>query len=55
VLQLGEALQGKRNALFREFDHLGVGVASGGPTLYIGGLGPPDIDFVVVDDAHGLH
>lgn len=54
VLQFGRALQGERDALFRELDHLDVGLASGGPALYVGGLSPPAVSFVVMEDSYGF-
>lgn len=55
MLQSGVMAEGKGNALIGQLDDLRVGVASGGPALNIGRLGPPAIVLMVVDDTHGLH
>src|ERR1700760_4459026 len=49
------APEGKLDALLGQLGDLGIGVPRSGPALDIGGLGPPAVAFVVVDDAYGFH
>ena len=48
MLQLGWTLEGKRDTPFRERDDLRVGVARGGPALYVERVGPPAVAFAVM-------
>jgi hypothetical protein len=54
VLQLDLVLQSKRDALFGQLYNLRIALTSGRPAVNIGGLGPPAIALVVIDDADDL-
>jgi len=55
VLQLGLVPEREGDALFGQLHDLRVAVAGSRPALDVGGLGPPAVAFVVIDDADDLH
>lgn len=46
--------QGEWDPFIHQLGYLDIGVANGRPAVYIRGLSPPGVGFVVVEDSYGF-